>query len=396
MSADHNLSLIATTAFGLEKVVARELQQLGYTEQQVENGRVRFSGDAAAICRANLWLRSADRVLVEVGDFPCTDFGELFDQTAALPWEQWLAADSQFPVRGRSVRSTLASVPDCQRLVKKAIATRLQRIYDQDWCPETGPEYTIEIAVVNDRALLTIDTSGAGLHKRGYRTLVGAAPLRETLAAALVQLSYWNRERPFADPCCGSGTIPIEAALIGRNIAPGLNRSFAAEDWPQIPAAVWSEARTEARDLITPPLPIRMLATDIDSRALRLARPHAEAAGVADDIHFQTRPLAEFSSSRPYGCLITNPPYGERLGDSDTLQSLYGDMRRAFGELEKWSLYVLTADPQFERHIERKADRRRKLYNARIACTYYQFYGPRPPKRTGEPPTDEASEQTGE
>ncbi|MFG0333199.1 MAG: class I SAM-dependent RNA methyltransferase [Maioricimonas sp. JB049] len=391
MPADHNLSLIATTAFGLEKVVARELQQLGYGQHQIENGRVRFAGDAAAICRANLWLRSADRVLVEIGEFPCTDFGALFDRTTALPWERWLPADALFPVRGRSVRSTLASVPDCLKLVKKAIATRLQKIYDQDWCPETGAEYGVEIALVNDRALLTIDTSGAGLHKRGYRTLVGAAPLRETLAAALVQLSYWNRERPFADPCCGSGTIPIEAALIGRRIAPGLNRSFVAESWPQIPQSMWNEARTEARDLIEPPLPIRMVATDIDGRALRLARPHAEAAGVAEDIHFQARPLSELSSSRPYGCLITNPPYGQRLGDHEMLQALYEDMQRVFAELDTWSVYVLTADSQFERALQRKADRRRKLYNARIACTYYQFYGPKPPRRKDDDPSSSAA-----
>src|SRR5690606_29139949 len=240
--------LIATAAFGLEAVVARELKALGYTEQTIEDGRVRFAGDAAAIARCNLWLRTADRVLLEVGRFAATDFGELFDRTQALPWEQWLGIDAQFPVRGRSVKSKLHSVPDCQRIVKKAIASRLQQTYRRDWFDETGPLYSVEVALLKDEATLTIDTSGPGLHKRGYRTLVGSAPLKETLAAALVQLSYWNSTRQLVDPCCGSGTIPIEAALIGRNLAPGRNRTFPAEAWPWLDATAWTQARAEADD----------------------------------------------------------------------------------------------------------------------------------------------------
>jgi putative N6-adenine-specific DNA methylase len=372
--------LIATAAFGLEAVVARELKALGYTDQTIEDGRVRFAGDAAAIARCNLWLRSADRVLLEVGRFAAGDFGELFDRTQALPWEQWLGIDAQFPVRGRSVKSKLHSVPDCQRIVKKAIAERLKQTYRRDWFDETGPIYSVEVALLKDEATLTIDTSGPGLHKRGYRTLVGSAPLKETLAAALVQLSYWNPARQLIDPCCGSGTIPIEAALIGRNLAPGRNRTFPAEAWPWLDAAVWSDARTEAADLERPSLDVRIIGTDNDDRVLKLARQHAVVAGVEADIHFQQQPLAEFTTSRQYGCVITNPPYGERLGDKPAAEALYRDMGRLFTPLDTWSIYVLTAHPDFERLYGRPATRRRKLYNARIPCTYYQYNGPRPPR----------------
>lgn len=379
------LQLVATTAFGLEAVVARELKQLGHTEQRVEDGRVRFTADAAAMCRANIQLRSADRVLVCVGEFEARDFGVLFDQTIELPWEQWLAADAAFPVRGRSIKSQLFSVPDCQRIVKKAIVERLKRVHQRAWFEETGPKYSVEVSLLNDRATLTIDTSGDGLHKRGYRRLVGtAAPLRETLAAALVQLSYWNRERLLVDPCCGGGTIAIEAALIGRNIAPGVNRTFAAEDWPQFERSLWRAAREEARRQTQPALPERIIATDSDASAIDLARRHAADAGVAGDIHFQQRPLAEFTTSREYGVVIANPPYGERLGDRREVERLYREMGRVLGPLETWSIYVLTSHSDFERLFGRRCDRRRKLYNAQIACTYYQYFGPKPPGKTRE------------
>ncbi len=375
------LTLIATAAFGLEAIVKRELQQLGYEPTSVEDGRVRFVGDAAAIARCNLWLRCAERVLLEIGEFEARDFGELFDRTHALAWDEWLPVDAEFPVRGRSVKSQLHSVPDCQRIVKKAIVERLKKAYRRDWFDESGPCYPLDVTLLRDRATLTIDTSGAGLHKRGYRKLVGKAPLRETLAAALVQLSYWNESRPFADPCCGSGTIPIEAALIGRNIAPGLNRSFVADEWPQVDAGLWGQARAEARDVIRESLDFRINGTDIDTTALSLARQHAAAAGVTDDIHFQQKPLAEFSTPHKYGCLIINPPYGERLGEQEDAEGLYRQMGRQFADLETWSAYVLTSHPHFERLYGKKAGRRRKLYNARIACTYYQYPGPRPPRR---------------
>lgn len=374
------LSLLATTPFGLEAVVARELKDLGYADQCVEDGRIRFEGDATAVCRANIRLRAASRVLLLVGEFEARDFGELFDRTRELAWEDWIPADAAFPVRGRSVRSQLHSVPDCQAIVKKAVVERLKSVYHHDWFDETGPACAVDVSLLNDRATLTLDTSGDALHRRGYRTLVGAAPLRETLAAALVLLSYWNRDRPLVDPFCGSGTIPIEAALVGRNIAPGLSRSFAAEQWPQFPTSLWAAARQEARDLIRPALPIRILGYDRDAHVLSLARQHAVAAGVTDDIHFQQQPLEEFRTSRPYGCLITNPPYGERLGEEREVSALYRAMGRAFAPLDTWSIYVLTSHPQFERLYGRRADRRRKLYNSNIACTYYQFQGPKPPQ----------------
>lgn len=384
------LDIIVTTAFGLEAVVARELKELGYAETTVEDGRIRFAGAVRAVCRANIRLRAASRVLVAVGEFPATDFGELFDRTRDLPWEDWIPVDGAFPVRGRSVRSQLHSVPDCQSIVKKAVVERLKSKYGRDWFDETGPSYGIEVSLLQDRATLTLDTSGEALHRRGYRTLVGAAPLRETLAATLVLLSYWNRERPLIDPCCGSGTIAVEAALIGRGIAPGINRSFAAEQWRQWNRDDWDDARREARSVQLPPLPLRIIGTDIDSRVLDLARQHAVAAGVADDIHFQQKPLADLRSPKRYGCVITNPPYGERIGESRDVERLYREMGKVLAPLDTWSHYVLTSHPEFERLFGRKADRRRKLYNSNIACTYYQFFGPRPPRVEVRPDAERA------
>lgn len=377
-----SLELIATASFGLEAVVSRELKQLGYEDQSIEDGRVTFVADEAAICRTNLWLRSADRVLLKLGDFTAEDFGELFEKTKALPWEDWLPVDAAFPVRGRSVRSQLHSVPDCQAIVKKAIVERLKGFYHETWFEETGATYGVEVALLKDKATLTIDTSGLGLHKRGYRTLSTAAPLKETLAAALIQLSYWNRERPFIDPFCGSGTIPIEAAMLGRNMAPGLSREFNAEHWPRTPDALWREARTEARDLARKEMDVTLIGTDRDEQALSLARYHAQEAGVAENIHFQQKEFRQLTTKRQYGCVICNPPYGERLEDAQTVEALYRDMSPVFAALDTWSIYVLTSHPGFETLFRKRADRRRKLYNGRIECTYYQYQGPRPPRRT--------------
>jgi putative N6-adenine-specific DNA methylase len=378
------LNLIATTAFGLEAVVARELKELGYAEHTITDGRVRFTADAAAICRANLRLRAASRVVIVIGEFEARDFGELFEQTKALPWDAWIPRKGAFPVRGRSVKSQLHSVPDCQRIVKKAIVERLKQAHGGEWLDESGPHYGIEISLLNDRAMLTLDTSGEALHRRGYRTYVGEAPLRETLAAALVLLSYWNRERPLIDPFCGSGTIVIEAAMIGRGIAPGLGRAFAAERWPQIDAGSWTSAREEARQLTQPQLPIKIIGTDIDARSVALARKHAIAAGVADDVHIQQQPVADLRSPKKYGCIITNPPYGERMGETREVERLYRELGGVCGALDTWSIYVLTAYAAFERLFGRTADRRRKLYNSNLACTYYQYFGPKPPStRTG-------------
>ncbi len=384
------LDLIATSTFGLEAVVARELQALGYEAKIIQPGRVLFAGDESDICRTNLWLRSADRVLVRLDTFEARDFGQLFDRTRALPWEDWLTVEAEFPVSGRSVKSQLSSVPACQKIVKKAVVERLKAAYGVEWFVETGPKYSIEVALLNDQATLTIDTSGPGLHKRGYRPLTGKAPLKETLAAALVLLSVWRPERPLVDPFCGSGTIPIEAALIGRNMAPGLGRTFAAEAWPRLPAALWEAARQQAREAARPDLPDpdpgywvprrvpRIIGTDVDEGVLGLARFHAEKAGVAADIHFQQRAFAELSSKRPYGCVICNPPYGQRLGQSAEALALHRAMPDVFRRLKTWSFFILTALPDFEAVVGQSATRRRKLYNGRIECTYYQFLGPKP------------------
>ncbi len=374
------VELIATAAFGLEAIVEREVQKLGYTETKVEDGRVRFKGDLTAICKANLWLRTADRVQLVIGEFHCPDFEQLFERTKEMPWEQWLTVDAKFPVYAKSVKSMLTATPSVQRAVKKAIVERLKTKHNRIWFDEEGPEYAIEISLLNDRALLTIDTSGEGLHKRGYRQMTTEAPLKETLAAAMIQLSYWNRDRILVDPFCGSGTIPIEAALIARNMPPGADRTFAAETWPQVSIKLWTEARKEARDQRMKPLEQAIIATDMDPQVIRLARKHASDAGVGNDIHFERKLFSEFNEYREYGCLIANPPYGERMGDRDTVDQLNED----FGEIIRmhptWSFYCLTSHPMFERQADQQADRRRKLYNGRIECTYYQYQGPRPPR----------------
>ena len=372
------LDLIATSTFGLEAVVKRELAKLGYEGQATQTGRIHFKGDESAICRSNLWLRTADRVLLQIGTFTARDFGELFDQTKSLPWEQWITPDAAFPVDGRSVKSQLSSVPACQKAVKKAIAEKLQAAHGVSELPETGPTYKVEVALLKDEVTLTIDTTGAGLHKRGYRPVVGGAPLRETLAAALVMLSFWREDRPLIDPFCGTGTIPIEAALIGRNIAPGINRSFASDTWPQLSDAIWEQALTEARDLAKPDMPTRIIGTDIDGEALKHARYHATKAGVIDQIHFQKRAFADIASKLDYGCMITNPPWGKRLGEQAELESLYASFPDVLRSLPTWSFYFFTAHEDFEKIIGQQADRRRKLYHASVKCTYYQIHGPNP------------------
>lgn len=373
------IELIATAAFGLEAVVSRELAQLGYNEQTVEDGRVAFMGDALAICRTNLWLRSAERILVKVGAFPARDFGELFDNSVALPWDRYLPVDAKFPVSGKSVRSMITAVPSVQGVTKKSIAESLKRTHQRFWFQENGPEFPIEVSLLRDTATMSIDTTGDGLHKRGYREFAGPAPLKETLAAALVQLSYWHPERTLWDPFCGSGTIPIEAALIGRNRAPGIARNFLSETWPWIPRELWKQARDEARDLEKPGLQAQIQATDINGKAITMAKKAARDAGVPGDINFREMDVLELKTSREYGVIICNPPYGERMGDHESAEAIYDDMHDAFAPLTTWSIYVLTSHPGFERCFRRRDDRRRKLYNGRIECTYHQFHGPRPP-----------------
>ena len=379
------MKLVASCAFGLEALVARELQARGYETQTTGPGQIEFSGDWSDIARANLWLRTADRVSVVVADFHCDDFDTLFEATKQIDWRSLLSQDAKIHVTGSSVKSQLSSVPAVQRTVKKAIVASLLGS-TSDRLAEDGPLYRVHIGLRKDQARLTIDTTGPSLHKRGYREISTKAPLKETLAAALVQLSFWNPERPLIDPFCGGGTILIEAALIGRNLAPGQNRSFSCEAWSTCPSDVWEQARLEARAECIERLPQRLIGTDIHAGALSLARRNADVAGVADEIHFQVRPFAKLSSKQEHGCIITNPPYGDRL-DPVELQSLYESMPIVLRNLPTWSYFILTAFPRFERLIGKSADRRRKLYNGRIECTYYQFHGP-PPRPSAERDTD--------
>ncbi len=374
------MHLIATSTFGIESVVARELKWLGYDDQQVENGRVTFAGDEEAICRTNIWLRCAERVLLKIGEFKALTFDELFEGTKALPWEQWLPENAEFPVEGKSVDSKLFSVSDCQAIVKKAIVEKMKLKYNKQWFDENGPLYRIEVSLLKDMVTLTIDTSGTGLHKRGYRDLVSEAPLKETLASALLLISRWKPGRVLIDPFCGSGTIPIEAAMISSNIAPGAKRSFSAEGWQQIPAEMWSKAREEAADKIKYDNEIRIHGSDIDDHVIGLARHHAEKAGVSQLIHLQRMPFSEISSRHKYGFIVCNPPYGERIGEMPEVERLYREMGSIFKRFDTWSFYVITSHLRFEALVGRKADKKRKLYNGRIMCNYYQFFGPPPPK----------------
>ncbi|MEN0109366.1 MAG: bifunctional 23S rRNA (guanine(2069)-N(7))-methyltransferase RlmK/23S rRNA (guanine(2445)-N(2))-methyltransferase RlmL [Planctomycetota bacterium] len=376
--------VVATAAFGLETIVRHELEALGYPARVIQPGRVLFRGGEAAIREANLWLRCAERVLVRVATGPADDFDKLFELAREAPWSEWLPADAAFPVRGRSHKSRLTSVPACQRTVKKAIVEHLLANHRVSELPETGPEFPIEVALSGDVATLSLDTTGVGLHKRGYRRLVGEAPLRETLAAAMVSLARWSPDRPFWDPFCGSGTIAIEAALIGRRLPPGLDRVFACERWPCLAGDAWSRLRGAARRNAAGALPERLLATDASEDALRLARHHAEAAGVAEDIHFQRREFADLSSKRRYGCLITNPPYGERLGEREEVERLYRAMPDVLRRLPTWSHYVLSGRLDLEKLVGQRASKRRKLYNGRLECTLFQFHGPKPGRQTAD------------
>ena len=370
-------NLIATATFGVESIVAEELKSLGYQDARTENGRVSFTGDALDIARANIGLRCADRVLIKMASFKATDFEELFQGTLAVRWEDFIPPDGKMHVVGKSHKSLLSSVPDCQSIVKKAVVEAMKRRYRRSRFEESRPLYRIEVALLSDIATLTLDTSGPGLHKRGYRLDKGEAPLRETLAAALVALSRWKPGREFADPFCGSGTIAIEAALMGRNVAPGLMRSFVCEEWPHLPKRVWLEARQEARSAIRE-VPFRILASDADASVLKIAAQNAARAGLAECISFQRRTIEEFSSSRKYGCIVCNPPYGERTGRAAEVEKIYRTMGEVFGRLDAWSLFALSPHPSFEKLFRRKAQKKRKLYNGTILCYLYQYLGPLP------------------
>jgi putative N6-adenine-specific DNA methylase len=373
-------NFIATTTFGLEASVKREVTALGFGDIAVQDGRVGFIGELNAIPRANIRLRSSDRVLLVMGEFDAYSFDELFEGTKALPWDEWITEDGKFTVTGKSVRSQLYSVPDCQAIVKKAVAEKLKLKYKRDWFEETGPEYKIQVAILKDRVTLTIDTTGPGLHKRGYRGTAMTAPLKETLAAALIELSYWKRERILLDPTCGSGTIPIEAAMIAKKIAPGVARSFVSEAWPRLTRQLWQDEREAARAEELKDFQPEIYASDIDPAAIDLARHNAAKAGVGDCIRFETLPLSRVRLPGAYGVAISNPPYAQRIGEFVDVEGLYRDMGRIFNADKTWSFYVLTSHEGFEKLYGRKADAKRKLFNGTIKTDYYQFYGARPGK----------------
>jgi putative N6-adenine-specific DNA methylase len=369
--------LTATSTFGLESLVADELTALGFEDLKTENGRVSFNGDARDIALTNIWLRTADRVLINQGEFKALTFDELFDQTSAINWSDFIPENAKMHVTGKSIKSKLFSVPDCQSIVKKAIIENMRKKYNKKWFSEEGPVYKIEISILKDIATLTIDTTGPGLHKRGYREDAGEAPLKETLAAALVILSRWEPSRVLADPFCGSGTIPIEAAMLARNIAPGLQRSFASEDWKILPAKVWKSVREEAKSKVREG-DFRILASDADGRVLKKARENAVKAGVSDNIAFQKLDVGEFRSRKKYGCLIANPPYGERIGELPIVREIYTQMGKLYEELGNWSFFTLTSNEEFEKLFGMQANKKRKLYNGNIKCYYYQHFGPLP------------------
>jgi len=374
--------LIATAAMGLESLVAKEVRALGY-ECEVDNGKVSFKGDEYAIARSNLWLRTAARVKLKVGEFKAYTFDELFEKTKALPWELYLPEDAAFPVLGKSVKSKLFSISDCQAIVKKAIVERLKIHYKRDsWFEETGAYFQIEVSMLKDVATITIDTTGKdGLHKRGYRTNQGEAPLKETMAAALVMLSNWKPDRPFIDPFCGSGTIPIEAALIGQNIAPGFNREFASEKWHWISPKVWDQVRTEAEDLANYDQPLDITGSDIDHRMVKIAQENAFEAGLSDLINFKQMQVKDISTKKEYGVIIGNPPYGERIGEIEAVEQMYREMGQAFGKLDTWSVYILTSNEDFEQLYGKTATKKRKLFNGFIRTDLYQYWGKRPPRQ---------------
>ena len=376
------LQLIATATFGLEAVVKREIEALGYKILKSEDAKITFLGDERAIVRSNLWLRSADRVLLQIGEFTALSFEELYQQTRALPWEEWIPLDGKFTVTGTSVKSKLHSVPDCQSIVKKAIVDKLKETYAVDRFPETGAAFTVKATLLKDRVTVTLDTSGPGLHKRGYRIRDVAAPIKETLAAAMVQLSFWRAGRLLVDPFCGSGTIAIEAAMIARKIAPGLSRKFASEEWDSIDISIWKEERKEAFEAIDYDSDVHIEGSDIDPDAIKAARANAVEAGVDDCIDFSIMSVSRLTAKEDYGIIITNPPYGERIGEKDKIRNIYKDLNRFFISNPTWSLYLVTSDKEFEKlFLEKPADRRRKLYNGRIEICYYQYYGKKPDAR---------------
>ena len=377
--------LIAPCHFGLEAVLKKEITDLGYEITLVEDGRVTFEGDAEAIARANVFLRTAERVLLKVGSFTAVTFDELFEKTRALPWERYIPRDGKcWVAKASSIKSKLFSPSDIQKIMKKAIVRRLQEEYDlgQQLLPETGSQYPLRVFLFKDQVTIGIDTSGDSLHKRGYRTLTSKAPITETLAAALILLTPWEKDRILVDPFCGSGTFPIEAAMIAANMAPGMNRSFLAESWRNlVPRKHWYNAVDEATELLDDSVEVDIQGYDVDGEIVRAARENAKRAGVDHLIHFQQRPVSELSHPKKYGFIISNPPYGERIEEKKNLPELYRQIGERFRELDSWSMYLITSYENTEKYIGRKADKNRKIYNGMMKTYFYQFLGPKPPRR---------------
>ena len=377
------LEWIAPCHFGLEAVLKREIQDLGYEISQVEDGRVTFYGGIEAVCRANIFLRTAERILLKVGSFKAVSFDELFEKTKSLPWEDYIPADGKFWVtKASSVKSRLFSPSDIQSIMKKAMVERLKTRYRIQWFTEDGASYPVRVFLMKDIVTVGIDTSGTSLHKRGYRPAAGKAPISETLAAALIMLTPWKGDRILVDPFCGSGTFPIEAAMMAANIAPGMNRSFTAEAWTNlVEKKYWYQAADEAEAGINDSIDTDIQGYDVDAEVLRTARKNAEEAGVAHLIHFQQREVKDLSHPKKYGFIITNPPYGERLEEKATLPRIYREFGEAFRRLDSWSAYMITSYEDAQRYFGRKADKNRKIYNGMIRTYFYQFSGPRPPRQ---------------
>ncbi len=380
------IELVAPCHFGMEAVLKREILDLGYEISQVEDGRVTFLGDLEAVAYANVFLRTTERILIKVGKIHAETFDELFEGTKALPWENYIPEDGKFWVaKANSIKSKLFSPSDIQSIMKKAMVERLKTVYHRERFEETGAEYPIRVSILKDEVLIGLDTSGVSLHKRGYRQMTAPAPITETLASALILFTPWKKDRILVDPFCGSGTFPIEAAMLAANMAPGMKRHFLAEKWENlIPIRHFEDAREEAADLVDLSVETDIQGYDIDGEIIKAARANARMAGVEQLIHFQQRPVSELSHPKKYGFVITNPPYGERLEEKKNLPALYKEMGDAFRRLDSWSEYVITAYEDAEKYIGRKADKNRKIYNGMMKTYFYQFLGPRPPKRKQE------------
>lgn len=369
-----NYTLIATSAFGIESIVAKEIKSLGYNDVTVENGKITYLTDERGIVKSNLWLRCSDRIYIKVGEFKATSFEELFENTKALPWENYLPVNAEFPVAdAKSVKSGLFSLSDIQSIVKKAVVERLKNTYKVDWFKEDGAKYPIHVSILKDIVTISINTSGDALHKRGYREKASEAPLKETLAAALIKISGWTADKPLIDPFCGSGTLPIEAALIGRNIAPGLNRKFISENWALIPNELWKEERKQAYSAIDYNCELDIIGVDINKRVISVARENSIEAGVDDCIHFQHNDMNTISSKKKNGFIICNPPYGERLNELAEIQALYKEMGKVYSNFPTWNKFIITSYEEFEKYFGKHSDKNRKLYNGRLKCYYYQY-----------------------